>query len=166
MKKIVFAILAVFCLFCPASAQKTKHYLIFQGPSGEERALDVDQYNRIKFGKECIQLSKSNNPDQTLDLLYSVYDRFRIEKNAPLVNEELVAGASGALVYDSAVQSLKITGDTQEAYTLGIFNLNGVLLDSVTVMPGESVSVQSLSDGFYIAVAVNSTSSLTLKFVK
>lgn len=164
LKKSAIILTLLVCALI-SMAEENKPCLIFQG-AGTDLAFDLEKYNRIKFGAESMELSHSDNPGATLELLYSAYNQFRVAESKPTEAVNEVIGDAVMLSYNSSNQSLELTGDAEEAYELGIFSLNGMLIERVRVMPGESVSVQSLSDGVYIAVAVNSSDSITIKFVK
>ncbi len=160
---IVFTFLA--CAVC-VRAEVKKPCLIFQGDAVENLSIDLDRYNRIKFGDESMVLSSSENPGTTLELLYTAYNQFLVGDSNPNSAMEDITAVDVRLIYNAAEQTLALMGVSEEIYSVGIFNLSGVLLRSTSLTAGEAVSVQSLGSGVYVAVALNSTNSQTIKFVK
>ena len=153
------------CALC-CHAEDKKPCLIFEGGAGENLAIDLDKYNRITFGEDKMLLSNSDNPAVKLELLYTAYNRFRVGDSKPSTAVEEISESPVKLLYNSAEQTLTLGSEAGEAYTVGIFSMKGVLMHSATLTAGEAVSLQTLGSGVYVAVAVNSTSTHTLKFVK
>lgn len=153
--------------FIPLPATQTKPCLIFSGDSGTERAVDPDIYSRIHFGDTGMELSNPDNPGDFLELPYSAYCRFRIgDVDANVAVEEIQAD-DPCIRYDRGRQVLQIVGADDSPYRLCIFGTGGMMVADGTVRGDGQMSVATLVDGVYVAVAVGKDSKeLILKFVK
>lgn len=149
----------------PIAAQQQKPALIFSGAAGDNYAIDLEKYNRIYFGESGMKLVDSNNPADNMDVLYAAYHKFRVGE-AYISGLEDVSDVDSPLVYNPIEQTLAISGDSEDTYRIGVFGLNGMLMLSGLLNGTETISVESLPKGVYIAVAVGNKSNKTLKFLK
>lgn len=147
-------------------AQQKKPALVFSGNAGENYAVDLEKYNRIHFGETGMTLVNSENPDDRTEVLYAAYHRFKVAEAEITadVSEKLIE--TSALVYNPQQQSLSLTGEEGETYTVGVFDVNGTLMLSSHLLGNSFISVESLRSGVYVAVAVGNKSNKSLKFVK
>ncbi len=148
------------------SADEVKPCFIFSGAAGENYAIDLERYNRISFGDDAMELSSSEHSSARIQLLYSAYNRFRIAEGKPSAAVEEVEDTAIQLYYNATTQELILAGDSTEPYTVGVFNLSGMLMYSGNLRNGEPISLSHLGNGVYVAVAVTSTDNHTIKFVK
>ncbi len=147
-----------------------KPCLILSGSGGTDYAVDLMKFNRIAFGEESMTLSNSSSSDAPLEILYSAYNRFKVGDAEPTVESAIdeIAGESPIqLTYSRSDRSLTLTADgCDETFSVGVFNMNGTLILHGELRPGESLAVESLGSGAYVAVAVGKDFSQSLKFVK
>ena len=163
--KLLLAIVSCVGMTAPIQADDGTTCLIFSGGADKECALDLSRYNRITFGENSMTVSSAANPDDKVELLYSLYHHFEIG-TAQLSGIETVGAAEARLVYDASSASLKLEAPADAAYTVGVFALNGVMMRQSDVSGGGSLSLESLQPGVYIAVAAGKIEDLKIKFVK
>lgn len=139
---------------------------IFSGPSGSENVFALDKYNRITFGNTSMFVSNPANPDDKIEMLYSAYNRFRVGDAVPSGIESVADDNSLLLTYDAATGSLRLYGDSGKNYAVGIFSISGVMVFQTHLHGDESVSLETLGNGVYIAIAIGENKTYKLKFVK
>lgn len=155
----------------PVVAEEKKPCLIFTSDAGADYAVDLMKYNRITFGEESMTLTNSETGGASLSVLYSAYNRFKVGEAEPsqLAIDELSAESPVQFSYSKARQIISLSSDSgigDEVYRVGVFNLAGSLVLSALLRSGESLSVESLAMGAYVAIAVGEKSTQSLKFVK
>lgn len=152
---------------CPANAQDEVPCLIFTGNSDSEYCIDLSKLNRITFGDEGMTISSStdsNSPDVTL--LYALYNHLKIGDAIPTDAsgvETVKAEDNSQLKFDFNTKSLLLETPSSSTYSLGIFRLNGMLIATSSMKAGQSLSLEALSAGTYIAVATNGESQISVK---
>ena len=156
-----------FLIACEAiKADDIKQCLIFSGQMESELAIDLEKFNRISFGPESMTLTNSNDPATSAEVLYSVYNRLKVDYSNPSVGIEEVEECQFDIMYLKSIQSLSVTTECPEPVKVGVFNLSGILVLNSQLYNGEVLSVESLSSGAYVAIAVDKSGSKSIKFVK
>lgn len=144
--------------------------LVFTGHgSTEKHCLDLATHNRITFGDDAMTITSSRNDDvEPVTLLYSAFHHLEIMNDIPQTEtgvENIGINSESTLLYNSATKALTLTAEPGEVYTTGVFDIDGKLLLTGKLQTEETMLLESLSGGVYIAIAVNGNSRLTLKFV-
>ncbi|MDE6810743.1 MAG: hypothetical protein K2J15_00160, partial [Muribaculaceae bacterium] len=107
----------------------------------------------------------SVNSDKKVELLYSAFNQFRMDK-------DVVTGISGvtstrfSLNYDRSTSCLSVVGEGDSRYSLGVFTLDGILVMQADIREGENLSVATIEEGVYIAVALGEEDAQEIKFVR
>ncbi len=162
-------LLAILCFlggFGMSNAEETKPCLIFTGASETKHVLDLEEFNRITFGEHSMTVTHSDHPENQIELLYSAFHRFEVGDGIATDIIEIPNEGSVEILYNKPEQTLQLTGDGDSVYSTGIFSLNGTLVCRTNLRYGESVSLESLEPGVYIAIAVNGDDIRKIKFVK
>ncbi len=141
------------------------HCLVFSGHSGQEYALDMALFNRITFGENSMIVTGPDNSSSRKELLYTAFHHLEFKKAKPSEVNELSISFTN-LFYDRASDSIKLTTDSDKSCTVGIFNLDGILMISAEISNGKALSIEKLPTGIYIAVAVDANLNQKIKFVK
>ncbi|MDE6697656.1 MAG: T9SS type A sorting domain-containing protein [Muribaculaceae bacterium] len=154
--------------FCPAKAQESAPCLIFTGNSDSHYNIDLSRLNRITFGEEGMTISSSTDSDTPeVILLYTLYNHFTIADAIPTDAsgvDEVKADGNVQLRFISNAKSLALESSSSSAYTIGIFSINGTLIATSSMTAGQSLSLDALTPGTYIAVATNGESQISIKF--
>lgn len=160
--------LVIACL-SQAKAQEAVPCLIFTGNSGATNCIDLNKLNRITFGENEMTISSSkdgNEPEVTL--LYSMFNRLEIGDAVPTdltAVETVEADGNAKLCFNADSKSLEVYSGSDKPYSIGIFSLSGTMIATSNMKAGQSLSIGTLADGTYIAVATDGKSQLTLKFI-
>ncbi len=153
---------------CTAKAQEEVPCLIFTGASDSQYCVDLSKLNRITFGDDGMTVSSSTDshtPEVTL--LYALYNHIEIGDATPTdVSGIGIIKTDGdsKLIYINNEKSLRLESPYSKPYSIGIFSLNGTLIATSTMTAGQSLSLEALSSGTYIAVATDGKSQISLKF--
>lgn len=161
---------SLFCGFCQVKAADTVPCLIFTGNSDAEQCIDLAKLNRITFGEDGMTISSSkDNSVQEVQLLYSLYRHLEIGEAIPTdistAIDEIGVDEKSRLLFHSDTKSIKLESSSELPYDIGIFSLKGILLATSRLYAGQSLSVEALNTGVYVAVATNGESKLILKFI-
>lgn len=160
---------SLLCCFCQAKAQDVVPCLIFTGNSDTEYCIDLAKLNRITFGDDGMTISSSNdNSIQDVQLLYSLFHHLEIGDATPSMPSglnDIEASSSSILRFQADTKSIVIESDSTESFQVGIINPNGTLVAKSKIFAGQSLSVESLSSGVYIAIASNGETNLSIKFI-
>lgn len=152
-----------------ASANDEVPCLIFSGNSDKEYCIDLATLNRITFGNEGMTISSSKDDnDEEVQLLYSLFHHLEIGNAKPSGSsgiEEINADGNSLLIFRVETKTIVLESTSLEPFTIGIFNLQGRLIATSQMCPGQSLAVDTLTTGVYIAVATNGETKLTLKFI-
>ena len=152
-----------------ASANDEVPCLIFTGNSDKEYCIDLATLNRITFGNEGMTISSSKDDTvEEVQLLYSLFHHLEIGNANPSGSsgiDEINADGNSRLIFSAETKSLVLESTSPEHFTVGIFNLQGRLIATSQVRAGQSLAVDELVTGVYIAVATNGETKLTLKFI-
>lgn len=165
--KILYLVIAA-CSFSPPAltAKEPVPCLIFSGDSDQECVFDLSKFNRITFGEYSMTVSNSDDPASQTELLYSDVFRIAIDNRELDGLDEVSTSDETSFIYDRAVDALRLTSTNEVSYTVGIFNTDGVMLCYTTMRSGESVSLEALVPGLYIAVAAGNNDIQKIKFIK
>lgn len=136
--------------------------LILSGKEENELAVDLAEYKRISFGPETMTISNPNDPEADIMLLYAAYNRLEFGNTNPNVSIEETEVESFSINYSKEEMTLNIQSP-DDNFEIGIFNLSGTL---IAKSKSKQTSVSQLPSGVYIAVAIGSTRSISLKFIK
>lgn len=165
-------LLTTLCLCLVASMSATYandeiKSIVFLGRAGQEKLLDITKYNRITFGQDTMTISSSHDSGQEeINLLYTLYHHIELGTAVPSAIEDVDADATqSSLIFDSNTKTMRLNSRNTGQFTLGVFDIKGVLLKSVRIFGGDEISLQNLSPGVYITVATDSKTNLKLKFV-
>lgn len=157
------------CYHTPSAAREAIPCLIFSGSAETENCLDLAKFNRITFEYDGMTVSSSKiDGVQEAFFAYSLYNHLEIGDRIPndFSGVDGVFGDENAkLLYCSDTRSLIVESSADNPYGIRVFNLTGAVIASSTVYPGESMSVNALSPGIYIAVATDGKIKSTLKFI-
>lgn len=107
----------------------------------------------------------SNTPE--INLLYALFNHLEIGDAIPTDIsgvDAVKADENLQLRYISIAKSLVLESPSSSNYSIGIFSLNGTLIATSTMTAGQSLSLETLSSGTYIAVATNGESQISVKF--
>ena len=159
----------VISCFCLTKADEAVPCLIFTGNSGTPHCIDLNKLNRITFGEEEMTISSSKESNEpTVTLLYSMFNRLEIGDAVPtdLTAVEIVKAEGNAkLRFNVDTKTLALESASDKPYSIGIFNLSGTMIATSNMKAGRSLSIATLPEGTYIAVATDGKSQLTLKFI-
>ena len=151
-----------------ARGGEVKPSLIFSGDAQRQHVVALDQYNRVSFGPESMTLTHSDDPTALLQLPYSSYNLFSIGEAEPTASiSDIVAEAptqSALFAYDAAIQSLRST--SVDLLNISVYNLAGHCLLTATLAEGETLPVDTLIKGIYLAKAETKSTTNTIKFIK
>lgn len=114
-----------------------------------------------------ISSSKGSNETE-VKLLYSLFNRLEIGDAVPtdLSSVKIVEAEGNAkLLFNADTKLLALESDSEQPYSIGIFSLKGTLIATSKIAAGQTLSLNDLSDGTYIAVATDGKSRLTIKFI-
>lgn len=170
MKKstIRYLVMAACCISSAGAVADTPTpCLIFTGEAQKECVVDLSKYNHITFGENSMTVSDQNNPAISLELLYTEYSHMVFEERDLSGIGEVSALDGVSFKYDKATQSLSLTSEEPTAaYNVGIFSSNGVMVCHTTMRGGDSVSLDMLAPGVYVAVATNGNNVQKIKFLR
>ena len=162
--------LIAFLIFCGSKiwgASEEVPCLVFTGASEQKSSHDIETYNRIYFGDEGFLLHSnigSDAPD--IELLYSLFNRIEFKDEIPTMEvESILSVGESCLRYSEIDKSIEIITSSQNDFSLGIFNLSGILVATSNLGSARTISVDSLSPDVYIAVATDGEIKMTIKFI-
>ena len=161
--------LLMFCGFCNARAETKVPCLIFTGASDTEQCFDLEKQNRITFTDAGMIVSSSKDtgiPD--VQLPYTLFNHIEVSDAVPTESSgviDIVSDTYSRLVFDSDTKSVMIKSISETPYSIGIFSVKGTLIAMSEVRAGQSLSVEELVAGVYVAIATGGESKLTLKFI-
>lgn len=162
------AVIIAFSMFSVSQAAVEVPCMIFSGSSPQEHRIDLAKYNRLTFGDNSIKLSSSKDSQaQQVELLYSLFNHIEIKDAVPssISEVEEVEMTNAALHFNQMNRTLSLEGESEVKFTIGVFDMGGRLMASAQMKGDEYISLSSLQPGFYIAVATDGTSKLTLKLI-
>ena len=136
--------------------------LILSGKEENELAVDLAEYKRISFGPETMTISNPNDPEADIMLLYAAYNRLEFGNTNPNVSIEETEVEYFSINYSKEEMTLNIQSP-DDNFEIGIFNLSGTL---IAKSKSKQTSVSQLPCGVYIAVAIGSARSISLKLIK
>lgn len=145
-------------------AEEKTFYMVFSGETGAERAIALSHYNQIRFGAETMILSNSESPSESCELLYSIYNRIKLTEVELNGIKEFSIGQI-MLRYDEKRGYVCLTADVSDEFKIGIFNVSGQLVQQGDLRSGQELSVEKMSSGVYVAIAVSKSSSKSIKFI-
>ena len=112
--------------------------------------------------------SSTGNGTEEMQLLYSLFNHIEIGDAVPTGSvglEVIEADNDSRIVFVGDTKSIVIESDSESLFSMGIFSLKGTLIATSQVYANQSLSVEALTPGIYIALATNSESKLFLKFI-
>lgn len=156
------------CFLC--KAEKIVPCLIFSGNAETEHCIDLAKLNRITFGHNSMVISSSReDDDSSVELLYSLYHHLEVRDAEPSnidVGLETIDAESGSRLYfDSQSRLLYLQSSSDSEFSIGIFDLEGKLLLKSELKDGDSLPLETLDPGIYIAIASDSKIKIDLKFI-
>lgn len=155
-------------LTCPLCKAETKvPVLIFSGNGEADYRIELAKLNRITFGENSMVVSFSkDDTEQSIELLYSLYHHLEIgEENASSGIESVNMDADNHIFVNSKVRLLQLQSNPDSEYIVGVFDTKGHLLLSTSLCGGDSVSLEDLASGIYIAVVTDGETKFNLKFI-
>ncbi len=168
---IAICCLAGFMISCYSSsnAQDVVPCLIFTGNSDISECIDLSKFNRITFEEdEMIISSTSNNDNPDIKLLYSLYNHLEFGDATPTDTNEIKTietDETTQLCFQADTKTLILKTASDIPYSIGIFTLKGTLIAISRMTGDQSLCVESLAKGAYIAIASNGESKISIKFV-
>lgn len=167
-KNLIRYLAAVACCFCVAGAHADKGSpcLVFTGEAEKERVFDLKEFNRITFGEHSIVVLNSADPASGVELPYTEYNRIAFDSRDLSGIGDVSVSETASFRYDRSTSSLSYVSDDEAACRVGVFSANGVLVCHTTMYGGQSVSLEALAPGMYIAVATVNNNVQKIKFVK
>lgn len=141
--------------------------LVFTGPSEQKSSHDIETYNRIYLGDEGFTLHSNTYSDfPDIELLYSLFNHLEFKDDVPSAGVELnLSDGESFLRYSEIEKILEISTPSTNNFSLGIFNLSGMLIAASDLGSARKISVDALSSGVYVAVATDGIIKLTVKFI-
>lgn len=161
--------LVAFLIFCGSKIWGAQDVscLVFTGASEQKSSHDIEIYNRIYLGETGFKLQSNSQPDTPeIELLYSLFNHLEFKDDIPNSRvESLLSDGESCLRYSEIDKSLEILTPSQKDFTLGIFNMSGILVATSNLGNSRTISVDSLTPNVYIAVATDGYIKLTIKFI-
>lgn len=161
--------LVVFLIFCVSKIWGATEVpcLVFTGDSEQKSSHDIEKYNRIYLGDEGFILhSKTGSDVPNIELLYSMFNHLEFKDDMPTTGvESILSDGESFLRYSETDKTLEIITPSQNEFSLGIFNLSGILVATSNLGNARRISLDSLSPGVYIAAATDGEIKLTIKFI-
>lgn len=161
-----------FALFsCPVCKTETKvPCLIFSGNAEKEHSIDLDKLNRITFGDNSMVISSSkDSAEKSVELLYSLYHHLEIgdatQTDVSTGINVANANSNSRIYVDAKAKRLYLQSSNDAIFTVGVFDINGRLLLTYEISNGDTVGLETLVPGIYIAVATDGMNNLNLKFI-
>ncbi len=155
------------CASSAAFADTEVPCLVLSGQAQSERHIDLSKLNRITFGPESMTVSSADGKDAQ-ELLYSLYHHIEIKSAVPDIETGIVlnpTSENASMRYLADTRSLKIEAAQDSRFKTGVFDIKGTLVMTAEIAGGESLSVESLAAGTYVAVATDGTVTLSIKFL-
>ena len=143
---------------------------IFSDNADRERSIDLAKLNRITFGENSMLISSSRDDvAEPVELLYALYHHIEIgDSNASDILtgiESVDVDVSSNICIDTQSKLLFLISDSDSSFSVGIFNLSGQLLLMSELRNGESMALETLAPGVYVAVATDERIKLDQKFI-
>lgn len=156
------------CFVCEAETKVP--CLIFSGNTEKDLSIDLSSLNRITFGDNSMIISSSKDGSkESVELLYSLYHHIEIGDDFPANNVTSVDNISddpaNRFYVDPKSKLLYLQTTSNTNFQVGVFDINGNLLITSDLYNGDSVMLDALSPGVYIAVASDGETKLSLKFI-
>lgn len=160
---------SLLCGFCKVKAQDVVPCLIFTGNSDTENRIDLSKLNRITFEDDGMIITSSKESDvKEVKLLYSLFYHLEIGEAVPTTSSGLnliETDNVSRLRFHSDIKTIVIESTSGLPFSVGVFNLDGVLIATSNILAEQPLSVESLSSGAYIVLASDGESKLSLKFI-
>lgn len=154
--------------FCVARAQDSVPCLIFTGNADTEHCIDLADKNRIYITPDGMRVSSQEEDPSAEVLSFSNYHRFSIGMRSPETltgTDNLFSDGTSSLVFLSDTKSILLKSLKESAFSIGIHNLSGMLIATSSMHSGQSLALESLPAGMYIATATDGETNLMLKFI-
>lgn len=152
----------------PAIADTEVPCLVLSGHAHSEHSIDLSKLNRITFGSESMTISRAGgDAKETQELLYSLYHHIEIKNAMPDIEtgaDITAADGSFKLLYLPDTRSLLIDSGDYGVFTVGIFHLDGGMIMTAEMTPGNPLPLERLPEGIYVAVATDKRINLNIKF--
>lgn len=167
LKSIWFAIFLIFCGSKIWGITDEVPCLVFTGTAEQNRSHEMETYNRIYLTDEGFLLHSNINSDAPdVKLLYSLFNHLEFKDDMPTMGvESNLSDGKSFLRYSEVDKTIEIITPSQNDFSLGVFNLSGILVATSNFGSAGKISVDSLSSGVYIAVATDGDIKLTIKFI-
>ncbi|MDE5976459.1 MAG: T9SS type A sorting domain-containing protein [Muribaculaceae bacterium] len=155
-------------LFCKADTKVP--CFIFSGNAETEHSIDLAKLNRITFGDNSMIISSSKDEsNESVELLYSLYHHLEIGDGKPsgsISGTETIDNHSDTrLQIDGISKLLYLQSASDLMFSIGIFDINGKLLQTCELKNGDAMTLEFLSPGIYVALATDGKIKLNLKFI-
>lgn len=140
--------------------------LVFTGAAQDELVLALKDYSRITFGRDAMRVMNPSDSGNSVELPYSDYCRLTFEARDLSALGESALGEDASFVYDKELLTLSFISRNGDGCKAAIFSVKGVMVCHTTMRSGDSVSLEALAPGVYIAVASDGDRIYKIKFVK
>lgn len=165
--------ISLVCLPSVAIADEAKDEvpcIIFSGRSETNGYYDLEKYNRIYLGEDSFILSSTTDESlEDIELLYSLFNHVEFNDAIPtdgdITGIEMADADGNGLYYSHNDCSLRVVGNPENEFLVGIFDMNGKLILSRRLKGGETVNLRGVQSGIYGAVAKSADASMSLKFI-
>lgn len=160
--RLLSFVIFLFCLSLHAQDKTTS--MVFSGQSGEKFVVDLSVYDRIYLNEDSFTITSTTESVEDIELLYSLFNHLEFNDETPL-DEDVVVAEDTHIRYFSESNSLFLESNEDNEYTLGIFDVAGMLKFSSKVKTNTLLNLTDIPSGVYIAVAYADKSSVSLKFI-
>lgn len=165
MRRSLLPLLLCSIGICLSYAEKVEPCLIFSGNAEQNKALPLAIYNRISFGENSMTVSSPDDAVSSVELPYSDYNRFNIGED--IISEVQPISDSGIeLTFDSSSNTLLLMSTCDTVVEVSIFGIDGKMILCTDMRRCERLSLNSLPEGVYVAVASGEAENHKIKFIK
>lgn len=145
---------------------ETPTHIIASGKAESPQSIILSDYNRITFLADRITLSSSKSEStEQIDLLYELYNHLEFGLGETTSIMDLTS--TSQFYYDAQSHNLILSGvENFTDYKIGVFSLNGTLLNSGKMNPNGTYDISNMTPGAYIAIVTNGKdSNHSIKFI-
>lgn len=168
---IIKRFLPLSILLCAMNAQGADEVpcLVFTGESMSPSLFDMEIFKRVYVGEDSFIVHAPDNTEyEDTELPYSLFNRLEFKSSSLTDGVQKITAqneSSTVLRYVADSHALCLTSESSSVYKTGIFTTSGTLVATTSLKGGQSVSVQQLTPGMYVAVATNGAKSYVTKFI-
>lgn len=139
-------------------------HFVLKGNADTPSYVNLKTHSRIYLSDDRFVFASPDGENGEVEFLYSLYHQLAFG-NAPSNVNETIGNSSIALTHDSN-NTILLKGDSDSTMQIGIFSLEGQLKLKGTITTQQPLNIDDLPSGCYVAVASDSKTKLSLKFIK